>query len=97
MCVHTATRTCCEYELGWESVQGQLSEKQARVEELEEELEAVRSRAVSVMADMDNLRKRTTQQMEETRQFALQVRPDPTGISPPCSPTLFLLFCAGAR
>lgn len=54
------------------SVQEQLSERQARVEELELELENVRGRAVTVMADMENLRKRTAQQMEETRQFALQ-------------------------
>eukprot|EP00892_Ulva_mutabilis_P009136 jgi/Ulvmu1/6595/UM003_0232.1 len=53
-------------------VQGQLAERRARVEELEAELEAVRGRAVTVMADMENLRKRTSQQMEETRQFALQ-------------------------
>ena len=53
-------------------VQAMLEERDAQLKEAEENAAAMKERAMRTLADMQNLRTRTTQQIDEARQFALQ-------------------------
>mmetsp|Transcript_9641 Transcript_9641/g.19147 ORF Transcript_9641/g.19147 Transcript_9641/m.19147 type:complete len:309 (-) Transcript_9641:94-1020(-) len=55
-----------------EEMQAQIEEFKTQLEEKEKSLEDAKDKLVRTLADMENLRERTSRQLEEARQFATQ-------------------------